>query len=83
MTGLPKKSFRQLLPLLLPFMLLWVLFWVVPLVMGIDLSLQSPNSGFLDPQLETVEYVGTENYKRTLNDGKLTQIKSGAASTEN
>ena len=52
-------------------MLLWVLFWVVPLVMGIDLSLQSPNSGFLDPQLETVEYVGTENYKRTLNDPKF------------
>ena len=71
MTGLPKKSFRQLLPLLLPFLSLWVLFWVIPLLLGIDLSLQSPNSGFLDPKLENIEYVGAENYKRTLDDPKF------------
>ena len=71
MTGSPNKSSRQLLPLLLPFLSLWVLFWVVPLAMGVDLSLQSPHSGFLDPQLETVEYVGAENYKRTLDDPKF------------
>ena len=40
-------------------------------MMGVDLSLQSPNSGLLDPQLETVEYVGVENYKRTLDDPKF------------
>ena len=71
MTGLPNKSFRQLLPLLLPFLSLWVLFWVVPLVLGIDLSLQSPDSGFFDPKLDKIEYVGAENYKRTLNDPKF------------
>ena len=71
MNGLPKVSLRKLLPLLGPFILLWVLFWVIPLILGIDLSMQSADSGFIDPKDERIEYVGLENFERALSDKKF------------
>ena len=66
MNGLPQESFRRLLPLLLPFLALWVLFWVVPLFLGVDLALQNPDSGFAISENREIEYVGLENFERTL-----------------
>ena len=43
--------------LLVPFFGLWVLFWLVPLILGIDLSLQSPT--FTAPHREVIESTGT------------------------
>jgi len=71
MNGSRIASFRQLLPLAGPFTLLWLFFWVIPLVIGIDLSIQSSDSVFIDPKLERMEYVGLENFKRTLSDTKF------------
>ena len=76
MSGLPQESFRRILPLLAPFTLLWVLFWVVPLIFGIDLSMQSPDSTFMDPNPGEVEYVGLENFERTLSDPKFRKALS-------
>ena len=76
MNGLPQESFRKILPLLVPFTLLWVLFWVVPLIFGIDLSMQSPDSSFMDSNREEVEYVGLENFERTLSDPKFRKALS-------
>ena len=76
MNGLPQESFRKILPLLVPFTLLWVLFWVVPLIFGIDLSMQSSDSSFMDSNREEVEYVGLENFERTLSDPKFRKALS-------
>ena len=71
MNGLPQESFRRLLPLLLPFLALWILFWVVPLFLGVDLALQNPDSGFAISKNREIEYVGLENFERTLGDAKF------------
>ena len=71
MNGLPQESFRRLLPLLLPFLALWILFWVVPLFLGVDLALQNPDSGFAISENREIEYVGLENFERTLGDAKF------------
>ena len=71
MNGLPQESFRRLLPLLLPFLALWVLFWVVPLFLGVDLALQSPDSGFATSENREIKYVGLENFQRTIGDPKF------------
>ena len=71
MNGLPQESFRRLLPLLLPFLALWILFWVVPLFLGVDLALQSPDSGFATSENREIEYVGLQNFERTLGDPKF------------
>ena len=71
MNGLPQESFRRLLPLLLPFLALWILFWVVPLFLGVDLALQNPDSGFATSENREIEYVGLENFERTLGDAKF------------
>ena len=44
--------------LLVPFFGLWVLFWLVPLILGIDLSLQSPT--FTAPHREIIDSTGTK-----------------------
>jgi len=71
MNGLPQESFRRLLPLLLPFLALWILFWAVPLFLGVDLALQNPDSGFAISENREIEYVGLENFERTLGDAKF------------
>lgn len=71
MNGLPLESFRRLSPLLFPFLGLWLLFWVVPLFLGIDLALQNPDSGFATSENRETEYVGLENFERTLGDPKF------------
>lgn len=71
MNGLPRESFRYLLPLMLPFLGLWLLFWVIPLILGVDLSLQNPDTGFVISENAETEYVGLENFERTLGDPKF------------
>ena len=71
MNGLPQESFRRLFPLLIPFLALWILFWVVPLFLGVDLALQNPDSGFAISENREIEYVGLENFERTLGDAKF------------
>ena len=78
MNGLPQESFRRLLPLLLPFLALWVLFWVVPLFLGVDLALQNPDSGFAISENREIEYVGLENFERTIGDRKFHKALSNS-----
>ena len=51
--GHSKQAKASLIWLLAPFFSLWVIFWLVPLLLGIDLSLQSPS--YLAPHRETIE----------------------------
>ena len=78
MNGLPQESFRRLLPLLLPFLALWILFWVVPLFWGVDLALQNPDSGFAISANREIEYVGLENFERTIGDPKFHKALSNS-----
>ena len=71
MNGLPLESFRRLSPLLFPFLGLWLLFWFVPLFLGIDLALQNPDSGFATSENPKIEYVGVQNFQRTIGDPKF------------
>ena len=71
MNGLPQESIRSLSPLLFPFLALWVLFWVVPLFWGLDLALQNPDSGFATADSTKIDYVGLQNFERTLDDPKF------------
>lgn len=71
MVGLPKASFRELSPLLAPFLILWALFWLVPLILGIDLSMQAPTSSLFDPEMGDKHYVGVDNFVRTFSDTKF------------
>ena len=51
--GLYQQDKASILWLLAPFFGLWVVFWLVPLILGIDLSLQSPT--YLAPHRVAIE----------------------------
>ena len=51
--GLSQQDKASILWLLAPFFGLWVVFWLVPLILGIDLSLQSPT--YLAPHRVAIE----------------------------
>ena len=71
MHGMPQERIRLLYPLLGPFVLLWILFWLVPLGWGFELSLQDSSHGFSNSVEHQVQYVGFDNFERTLNDPKF------------
>lgn len=51
--GLSQQDKASILWLLAPFFGLWIVFWLVPLILGIDLSLQSPT--YLAPHRVAIE----------------------------
>ena len=71
MNGMPNQSIRYLYPLLGPFIFFWIMFWLLPLGFGINLSLQDPSSGITNISGEKVQYVGFENFTRTISDPKF------------
>lgn len=71
MNGMPNQSIRFLYPLLGPFLAFLVLFWLIPLGLGIDLSLQASGAGFTNIAEDKTQYVGFENFARTISDPKF------------
>lgn len=71
MNGMPNQSIRFLYPLLGPFLAFLVLFWLIPLGLGIDLSLQVSGAGFTNIAEDKIQYVGFENFARTISDPKF------------
>jgi ABC-type sugar transport system permease subunit len=71
--GLSQQDKASILWLLAPFFGLWIVFWLVPLILGIDLSLQSPT--YLAPHRVAIESPVQESTQFSLDWNSPQEIK--------
>jgi ABC-type sugar transport system permease subunit len=71
--GLYQQDKASILWLLAPFFGLWVVFWLVPLILGIDLSLQSPT--YLAPHRVAIDSPVQESTQFSLDWNSPQEIK--------
>ena len=76
--GLYQQDKASILWLLAPFFGLWVVFWLVPLILGIDLSLQSPT--YLAPHRVAIDSPVQESTQFSLDWNSPQEIKGERSS---
>ena len=76
--GLSQQDKASILWLLAPFFGLWIVFWLVPLILGIDLSLQSPT--YLAPHRVAIESPVQESTQFSLDWNSPQEIKGEQSS---
>lgn len=76
--GLSQQDKASILWLLAPFFGLWIVFWLVPLILGIDLSLQSPT--YLAPHRVAIESPVQESTQFSLDWNSPQEIKGERSS---
>ena len=76
--GLYQQDKASILWLLAPFFGLWVVFWLVPLILGIDLSLQSPT--YLAPHRVAIDSPVQESTQFSLDWNSPQEIKGEQSS---
>ena len=76
--GLSQQDKASILWLLAPFFGLWIVFWLVPLILGIDLSLQSPT--YLAPHRVAIDSPVQESTQFSLDWNSPQEIKGERSS---
>ena len=76
--GLYQQDKASILWLLAPFFGLWIVFWLVPLILGIDLSLQSPT--YLAPHRVAIDSPVQESTQFSLDWNSPQEIKGERSS---